>query len=54
MKFEDWGEEVNSSEYITKEQVQEMIDDAIRKHNRNASVISMCAVSYTHLRAHET
>ena len=42
MKFEDWGEEVNSSEYITKEQVQEMIDDAIRKHNRNASVISMC------------
>ena len=26
---------------ITKAEVQEMIDDAIRKHNRNASVISM-------------
>jgi len=28
--------------FITEEQVQEMIDDAIRKHNRNASIISMC------------
>ena len=28
--------------YITKEQAQEMIDDAIRKHNRNAGIISMC------------
>jgi len=28
--------------YATKEKVQEMIDDAIRKHNRNASIISMC------------
>jgi len=27
---------------ITKEEVQEMIDAAIRKHNRNASIISMC------------
>jgi len=27
---------------ITKEEVQEMIDDAIRKHNRNAGIISMC------------
>jgi hypothetical protein len=27
---------------VTKEEVQEMIDNAIRKHNRNASVISMC------------
>lgn len=26
---------------VTKEEVQEMIDAAIRKHNRNASVISM-------------
>ena len=42
MKFEDWEEEVDYSKYITKEQVQEMIDDAIRRHNRNASVISMC------------
>ena len=27
---------------VTKAEVQEMFDDAIRKHNRNASVISMC------------
>jgi hypothetical protein len=27
---------------ITKEEVKEMIDDAIRQHNRNASIISMC------------
>jgi hypothetical protein len=29
-------------EFITRFEVQEMIDDAIRKHNRNASIISMC------------
>jgi len=28
--------------YTTKEEVQEMIDDAIRQHNRNASIISFC------------
>ena len=28
--------------FTTEEQVQEMIDDAIRKHNRNAGIISMC------------
>ena len=27
---------------VTKEEVKEMIDDAIRRHNRNASIISMC------------
>jgi hypothetical protein len=27
---------------ITKRECQEMIDDAIRRHNRNASIISMC------------
>tara|TARA_A100001035_G_scaffold75926_1_gene58403 strand:+ start:414 stop:629 length:216 start_codon:yes stop_codon:yes gene_type:complete len=27
--------------YTTKEEVQVMIDDAIRKHNRNAGIISM-------------
>ena len=27
---------------VTKEEVKEMIDDAIRQHNRNASIISMC------------
>lgn len=31
-----------SKSYITKEQCQGMIDDAIRRHNRNASIISMC------------
>jgi hypothetical protein len=30
------------TDYITKEEVQEMIDDAIRRHNRNASIISFC------------
>ena len=29
-------------EFITRDEVQEMIDDAIRRHNRNASIISMC------------
>jgi len=33
---------VDPPEWTTKEEVQEMIDDAIRKHNRNASIISMC------------
>jgi hypothetical protein len=33
---------VDPPEWVTKEEVQEMIDDAIRKHNRNASIISMC------------
>ena len=27
--------------YITKPEVQQMIDDAIRRHNRNAGIISM-------------
>ena len=34
--------EIKPPHYLTKEQVQEMIDDAIRKHNRNAGIISMC------------
>jgi hypothetical protein len=29
-------------ELITRSEVQEMIDAAIRRHNRNASLISMC------------
>ena len=29
-------------ELVTRSEVQEMIDDAIRQHNRNASIISMC------------
>jgi len=29
-------------EFVSRIEVQEMIDDAIRRHNRNASIISMC------------
>lgn len=29
-------------DYTTHTEVQEMIDAAIRRHNRNASIISMC------------
>lgn len=29
-------------EFVSRSEVQEMIDDAIRRHNRNASIISMC------------
>ena len=29
-------------DYVSRSEVQEMIDDAIRKHNRNAGIISMC------------
>ena len=34
--------ELKPDHYITKEECQEMIDAAIRKHNRNASIISFC------------
>ena len=37
-----WGNDVEVPERLTRDDVQEMIDDAIRKHNRNASIISMC------------
>ena len=40
--FKDWGKGSEPPEWITKTEVQEMIDDAIRKHNRNAGIISMC------------
>jgi hypothetical protein len=30
------------NDYVTRSEVQEMIDAAIRRHNRNASIISMC------------
>ena len=29
-------------DHVTRTEVQEMIDAAIRRHNRNASIISMC------------
>jgi hypothetical protein len=38
----DWGDGVSPPERLTEEKVQEMIDAAIRRHNRNASIISMC------------
>ena len=28
--------------YVTEKQCKEMIDEAIRQHNRNASILSMC------------
>tara|TARA_A100001234_G_scaffold98427_1_gene86646 strand:- start:264 stop:443 length:180 start_codon:yes stop_codon:yes gene_type:complete len=40
--FKNWGNGIEPPEHVTKEEVQEMIDDAIRKHNRNAGIISMC------------
>ena len=45
MSPKDWiwrGEKIETPHRLTKEEVQEMIDDAIRKHNRNAGIISMC------------
>jgi len=42
VKFKDWGEDIELPERVTKEEVREMIDAAIRQHNRNASIISMC------------
>ena len=35
-------DEIKPPHHITKQEVQEMIDAAIRQHNRNASIISMC------------
>ena len=40
--FKNWGKDIEPPERITRDDVQYMIDDAIRKHNRNASIISMC------------
>ena len=37
-----WGKGMEPPERLTEERVQEMIDAAIRRHNRNASIISMC------------
>ena len=33
---------MKNDEFITHEKCQELIDVAIRRHNRNASIISMC------------
>ena len=34
-------DEIKPAHHVTREECQEMIDDAIRKHNRNAGIISM-------------
>jgi hypothetical protein len=34
--------QTKSDPLITRTECQEMIDAAIRRHNRNASIISMC------------
>ena len=39
--FKDWGKGVEPPDHITRKECQQMIDDAIRKHNRNAGIISM-------------
>lgn len=36
------NQKLEISGHITREECQEMIDAAIRRHNRNASIISMC------------
>ena len=37
----NWGKGIEPPDFTTKEEVQVMIDDAIRRHNRNAGMISM-------------
>ena len=39
--FEKWGKGTEPPDWVTKKECQEMIDNAIRKHNRNAGIISM-------------
>ena len=34
--------QINPEHLVTHRECQEMIDAAIRQHNRNASIISMC------------
>ena len=34
-------DEIKPAHHVTREECQEMIDDAIRRHNRNAGIISM-------------
>lgn len=34
--------EIKPDSLVTRKECQEMIDAAIRRHNRNASIISMC------------
>ena len=34
--------EIKPDPLVTRQECQEMLDAAIRRHNRNASIISMC------------
>ncbi len=40
--FKDYSEDMKPPEWVTKQECQEMIDGAIRKHNRSATIISVC------------
>ena len=42
-------DQIKPAHYVTKEECQEMIDDAIRKHNRNAGIISMFVGFFIHV-----
>jgi len=35
-------DEIKSEHYVTQKECQEIINNAIRRHNRNAGIISMC------------
>jgi len=35
-------DQIKPEHYVTRKECQEMIDAAIRRHNRNASIISAC------------
>ena len=37
----NWGKGIEPPDFTTKEEVKVMIYDAIRRHNRNAGMISM-------------
>ena len=39
--FNKWGKDVDLPERLTKKDVQEMIDVAMTKHNRRATLISI-------------
>ena len=39
--FEKWGKDIEPPDWVTKEECQKLIDAAMRKHNRNASLISI-------------
>ena len=44
MKSNKWvwrGEKIEPPDWVTRDEAKEMIDDAIRRHNRNAGIISM-------------